>query len=480
VVVVALAPLACSSGPAAAPPPSGGLDGNADGGGDDAAPSGDAAPAVEVQIDSTHASPVSPGYSGFNYSVEQIPNQAQLASQAAMLQPGWVRYPAGDGSQAFDWSTGLSPAAWVDEWQFDPKHYAALQKIAQMLATTGGDPVGPFASFATGAGALGLVVSVNGFTDTAQSAGALASFASAHALPVLAWELANEAYLYPTLFATGADYATRMKPYADAIFAVDPAAVVSLYVDRRSTAWAASMASAGPRYWNAVSMHDYPTISGTTIDERMAQLNDYVVRRLASYIDGTLAPLKLPVIISEFDPGLSADDPFHGCVYDGVYVAEYILRASTHPAVRFVGMHALTGTAGVYRGVVSAQILAAGVANLALRNATVADATKVVGGPSVPAGTSGTVPALFAQAYEANDHERHLVVTNKGAQAATVTVSVDGTPVGRTFSISQVTATDPSTVNTAQAPSTVAVQTSLQSGTLSVPPYAVVHAAWAP
>jgi hypothetical protein len=43
------------------------------------------------------------------------------------------------------------------------------------------------------------------------------------------WELSNEPYLFPTFFATGADYIAKMKPYRDAIKAADPNAIVSIF-----------------------------------------------------------------------------------------------------------------------------------------------------------------------------------------------------------------------------------------------------------
>ena len=46
-----------------------------------------------------------------------------------------------------------------------------------------------------------------------------------------AWELANEPYTWLNygLFTNGADYATQMKPFRDAIKVVDSNAVVALF-----------------------------------------------------------------------------------------------------------------------------------------------------------------------------------------------------------------------------------------------------------
>jgi len=43
-----------------------------------------------------------------------------------------------------------------------------------------------------------LIICVNGYTDTAASAGQLAAYVKANQVQVAAWELSNEPYLYST------------------------------------------------------------------------------------------------------------------------------------------------------------------------------------------------------------------------------------------------------------------------------------------
>ena len=45
-----------------------------------------------------------------------------------------------------------------------------------------------------------LIICANGFTDAPQSAGQLVAYAKANQINVAAWELANEAYLFPEFF----------------------------------------------------------------------------------------------------------------------------------------------------------------------------------------------------------------------------------------------------------------------------------------
>src|SRR5208283_2097577 len=125
-----------------------------------------------IDIDTTHPTPLNANFSGFNDEVV-FPAEFfdyRLNDVAAQLSPGWVRYPSGSFSDAFDWQTGMMVPAWA----------------AQFQGTN---------------------------TATPESAGAMAAFAKANHIPVAVWELANEPYLYPGFFASGADYVAEVKPY---------------------------------------------------------------------------------------------------------------------------------------------------------------------------------------------------------------------------------------------------------------------------
>jgi hypothetical protein len=42
-----------------------------------------------------------------------------LNNLAAQLSPGWVRYPSGSFSDAFNWQTGLMNPDWANQFQGD-------------------------------------------------------------------------------------------------------------------------------------------------------------------------------------------------------------------------------------------------------------------------------------------------------------------------------------------------------------------------
>src|ERR1039458_1192140 len=182
-----------------------------------------------IDIDTTHTTPLNSNFSGFNDEVV-FPAEFfdyRLNNLAAQLSPGWVRYPSGSFSDAFNWHTGLMIPSWVA--RFQGTNIATL--LSEGLPWTNGKGGGSFVDAANRADFFGakLIVCVNAFTDTAQSAGQMAAFAKANRIPVAVWELANEPYFYTAFFQSGADYAAKMKPYRDAIRAADPSAIVAIF-----------------------------------------------------------------------------------------------------------------------------------------------------------------------------------------------------------------------------------------------------------
>jgi uncharacterized protein (TIGR03437 family) len=466
-----------------------------------------------IDIDTTHTTPLNPNFSGFNDEVV-FPSEFydyRLNNVAAQLSPGWVRYPSGLFSQAFNWQTGLMVPSWVAQFQGTDIETLLTESVGWVNGKGGG-------SFVDGANRANfldakLIVCVNAYTDTPESAGEMAAFAKANHIPVAVWELANEPYLYNGFFQSGAEYVAAVKPYRDAIKAADPSATVAIFfMDAGNTnpnpAWNQSIVSYPNPYWDAVTYHHYPPQSTGAFSQWMADENAVLASKSSTYVTGYLAPLNPPgtkFLISEFLPsndGLGAGDSVtDGTLYGAIYAAEYVMRMSTVPSMLYVGMHALTGTRGVYAATTHyndvqdaydagttidtlalnfgyylvAQPLGLAVLNGVLRNATQVDSTNVTGGATVFATGLGQIPALYAQAYTSSTGQQSVVITNKGAIAQQVTVLVNGSPVTGTLLVQFIAGPDPSAVNTATAQNTVSVQTSTSANPVSVPAYSVVR-----
>ena len=469
--------------------------------------------AATIDIDTTNTTPLNANFSGFNDEVV-FPAEFfdyRLESIAAQLTPGWVRYPSGSFSDAFNWQTGLMVPSWAA--QFQGTNIATL--LSEAVPWVNGKGGGSFVDGANRANFLGakLIVCVNAYTDTPQSAGAMAAFAKANQIPVAVWELANEPYLYKGFFASATDYLTMVEPYRDAIKAADPDAVVAIFADDAgdptpNPPWDQAIASYSNKYWDAITYHHYPPQSTGTFSQWMADENAVLANKSAAFVTGYLAPLNPPgtkFLITEFLPsndgagaGTSVTD---GTLYGAIYAAEYVLRMSAVPNMLYVGMHALTGTRGVnavnthYTDVqnaynagttintltldfgyfLTAQPLGLAVANSVLRNATLVDSTTVSGGATVAATGIGQIPALYAQAYTSPTGLESVLITNKGATAQRVTILVNGTAVSGTLPIQFIGGPDPTVQNTASSQNAVAIQTASSGNPVNVPAYSVVR-----
>ena len=469
-----------------------------------------------IDIDSTTTTPLNANFGGFNdevtFPVEYY--DYRMNNLAAQLSPGWVRYPSGSFSAAFNWQTGLMVPAWVT--QFQGTTIGPL--LAEGLPWADGKGGGSFVDGANRADFLGakLIIDVTAFTDTPQSIGQMAAFAKANHIPVAVWELANEPYTVTQFFPTGADYVAKVKPFRDAIKAADPDATVAIFFLGPSTGnpnppWNQSILSYPNPYWDAVVYHHYPGQSTGAFSQWMADENAELASKTTAYVNGYLAPLNPPgtkFLITEFLPsndgmgtGTSLTD---GTLYGAIYAAEYVMRMSSLPSMLYVGMQALTGTRGVnavnnhYPDVqnaynqgatintltlpfgffYTAQPLGVAILYGVLRNAAQVDSTTVTGGASVPATGLGQIPALYAQAYTSATGLQSVVITNKGATVHQVTINVNGTPVSGPLAMQLIAGSDPTVVNTASNQNAVSVQSVIPASRLAsvtVPAYSVVR-----
>jgi uncharacterized protein (TIGR03437 family) len=466
-----------------------------------------------IDIDTTKTTALNANFSGFNDEVV-FPNEAydyRFNNLAAQLSPGWVRYPDGATDDIFNWQTGLAVPSWAA--QFQGTNIATLE--TESVPWVNGKGGASFVDGANRANFLGakLIVCVNGFTDTAASAGQMAAFAKANRIPVAVWELSNEPYLYKGFFASGTAYLQKMKPYYTAIKAADPGAVVAIFAmdagdASANPAWDQAIAAYSDKYWDAITYHHYPPESTGAFSQWMADENAVLVTKSAAFVTGYLAPLNPPgtkFLISEFLPssdgqgtGTSMTD---GTLYGAIYAAEYTMRMSGVPSMLYVGMHALAGTRGVnavktnfpavqdaynagttidtttlsFGYFLTAQPLGLAVLNGVLRNATQVDSTTVTGGATVAATGLSPIPALYAQAYTSATGQQSVVITNKSATVHQVTVNLNGTAVSGTMPVQSIAGTDPTVQNTATSQNAVAIQTASSANPVTVPAYSVVR-----
>lgn len=320
-----------------------------------------------ITIETTAPKPMATGFSGFNdpnliHGVEY--NDPKFEAMVRPLKPGFIRYPGGSDSLAYDWETAHENQTWLNRLlpylnsiETDGLRRASFLAQAKggvcFTATTPGTCYSNLSDLTSYAGANALVC-VNGYTDVNyNSTGLMVSAAQAAGINVVEWEIGNEAYGYPLYFPTAADYATfEDKPYYQDIVATDPSATVGLFYQGQFSSlnasnypvWDSGMHAYSPQYWNAVSIHVYPINGVLTTAQEEAQLNSVLGYATDGYVVSYLDPLigpATPIFITELASNTEATLPFDTYLYNGIFLAEYIARMSTVPNVKGVAVQAL-------------------------------------------------------------------------------------------------------------------------------------------
>jgi hypothetical protein len=501
-------------------------------------------PDVIVNFDTTVETPLNPGFSGFNSNLKNAVEyrDANFQGYLKTLSPGWLRFPAGTESEAFNWRTGEIESSWA---LLLSKPYTRDANTAALpiVAGKGGSSFSDFAMMAKSVGGAKIIVSVNVYTDTdypdpTQSAYDFARYARKHQIPVVVWELANEPYTWlphgnflGQFFADATDYANKMKPYRDAIKAADPNAVVALYFSEAGhpdTTWDNALANYYPKYWDAVTYHEYVhpqnLTSPPTFDELMAAANGNLLSRTTRHVTNYLTRRNNPgmiYLLSEVSPsngkgGPSVGNtcpvgpdcsPLIGTLYGGIYTAEFALRMSTLPQVKYVASFQVLSSGGIdvtdnhlpdvlsaYDGhttintssgynfgfFLSAQAAGEAVANGALRNSIGVYETTATGGPTLTTDTGQSIPAVYAQAYNGGNGKRYVVLTNKSNSTMTARIEQNGVVPTYQTNMTFVTGPDGSLTNTKRNPNTIQIHPpeAATPRAVTISPYSVISLDW--
>ena len=399
-------------------------------------------------------------------------NDTAMQSWANKLNLGWVRFPGGTSDDVYDWQTGLTPTAWVNE--FEPianggkgapgSDYTTMQSQEKIIggkqsATAGvaGIQLPDFAGFikTQGTGSSTHVIGViNTFTDTPASAAALVNAAvNTYGLKVDVWELGNEpTYFVPdtangeccSWFTGATDYLNQVAPFASAIKTQVPSAKVAVWIDNTLDTWTQEVASYPTPFWDELYTHSYPQPSSNEYEF----LDGFLMLNTNALVDNTLEPAfgNHPQQIEWSEYNINSTG-YKNTLYNGVFNAEFAIRLSSDANVTNAGMHMLVGPETQEQLAIGANTASngyvttckndyptsmydthalnfgyylnpAGLAmelingpinsSIGLYPTTVTNSNTVAYSTN---GKSGNMPAIYAQAYAGSTH--HVLLTNK-------------------------------------------------------------------
>jgi hypothetical protein len=483
-----------------------------------------------ISFVTNNPAPLNQDFAGFATSL--IDNgieshNTNLQQMATPLSPGWLRYPSGIPADGFDWTNGEISTNWINNLTATNAASAAesCETAYLPLLGQGGLQLPAFASLAQNVGGSKIIVCLNGFTDSPQSASNFVMYALTNHIPVAVWELCNEPYNFSgtnDFFTNGKDYASKMYPYYQAIKGANSNALVSIFfgdpdAGSGGVLWDNSVNKFTPNYWDAISYHHYPRAgSYTNFSDLMALDNGELLTNSASYVTnvlmtyaGTNANVKF--LLTESAPvmgggvGGSGPMPPSMTLYGGIYAAELVMRLSACPQMLFAGTYQLFNENGIYATDVdrmavtnaallgfttntdsfnfgfyySAQVVGEGIAYWAInRSIAVYGTTVGTNGPTVPLLNGSNMPAIYAQAYEGDNGKLYVLITNKGTNAPTVEI-MDGTNmVTNQLLETFVTGNDPTATNTSPTSSPVYSQSLVTNNPVMIPPYSVVRLEW--
>jgi len=451
---------------------------------------------------------------------------ANMQSLARSMNLGWTRFPAGTEDDVYNWNTGGTPDSWIAQ-------FSAYNAYSDMLADapiirgkasagtgTNGVQLKDFTNFittqGTGTSPTHVIGVINTFTDSTTSAANLVSAAVAAGIVVDVWELGNEPVYFSGFYPNATTYLNAVKPYEQAIKNVVPSAKVAVWVDPSSDKWTkdvATYANTTGQFWDQIYTHSYPDASQyeSNQTDQISWYNGFLLYNSNNLVDTVFEPLFTNT--QQFEWSEYNTGNMKSGLYNADFIAEFAMRLSADANVTHAGMHMLVGPTTQLQ-------LAVGTTNdhssdcvTAYNNGTTINtsslnfgyflepsglAMEIINGPIntstglwpttvansntvsyISGSTTGTMPAIYAQAYKYSGTTHHVLLTNKAGASQQVEILQDGVQVISTFTTRSIGGTSPTKTNTSSSPNNVTLTTGTYTGgTVTVPAYGVMDVSW--
>jgi hypothetical protein len=325
---------------------------------------------------------------------------------------------------------------------------------------------------------------------------------------VLYFELGNEISFYveesgnqQAVFKTGTDYLNRVKTFNDVIKAEYPGAKTVISMSNLQVpAFDDDVINYPTPYWDAITTHRFRgdgATSAAAMKDANTNLDGWV-----PFINNTYSANFTDPKIFIGEHGIKLGGLLDNTQYHGVYVSESILRLVTHPDISYLAGYRMANgfftpgndygtkledayqdgnTVNIpslsFNAYSTAPSVSLKVLDGAVNQGVTAWETTVTGGTTVDK-NSGTMSALFAQAFKGDNGKNYVVITNKSASTHDVTIRLNGSNVTAAMTKTYTTSTSPLSVNTDASPGTIAVQAGSTGNPVLVPAYSVTRVEW--
>ena len=473
---------------------------------------------IEISIHTQQGIPLHEGFAGFNMRIADGPwtyTHPEFREGVKKMNPGFLRYFSGTSGDYFDIHTGQYELQWFEGTSSNPgtggddgsqDDFSSIPALYKWMEGKGAHR---FYDFARMCGETGtkIVVTWNGFYESAHKAAQFARFCKNNHIIVDSWQFCNEPNFFVPprryIWNDGGDYAAKMKEIADSIKSVFPDANLAL-----SYGWnwgSSNFASQIKKYqdqkgrfWDHVSIHAYPTHRNADVEfydgfitANKALDNSTNNAYFSSMVSNSWSNAKL--MITEFGVW---NDALGDTNYGGIYVAEYFMRLSQQSQASMIGKHHIASAfkpinkyqteimaAWEYQTPLNTNLLETGYAidsegyghylvNKVFKNSSFSWKTTHDNSESVPKRDGGTIPAIYATAYNGMNNRDYMLITNKTAYPHDVNILIDGNMLDKQVYVEYFTNDDPAQIVSAT------VVDSMLAGALQIKPYSVTRIEW--
>ena len=198
---------------------------------------------IEISINTQQGVPLNEGFAGFNMRIADGPwtyTHPEFREGVKKMNPGFLRYFSGTSGDYFDIHTGQYELQWFEGTSSNPgtggddgsqDDYSSIPALYKWMEGKGAHRFYDYVRLCGETGTK-IVVTWNGFYESAHKAAQFARFCKNNHVVVDSWQFCNEPNFFVPprryIWNDGGDYAAKMKEIADSIKSVFPDAKLSL------------------------------------------------------------------------------------------------------------------------------------------------------------------------------------------------------------------------------------------------------------